>query len=471
MNLEYGFETKRINNILNFNSQKELFLQFLQAEINQFLLSKKRKNMILAEEYYKGKHDILKRQRTVIGKDGQNEIINNLPNNKIVDNQYARLVDQKNAYLLSKPLTFYSENNSFLKKIRNILGKNFFRIIKNIGEDAINCGIGWLYIFINENGKFDFKRFKPYEILPFWEDDEQTKLNMFARIYDIQKYEKNNTKILTRVELYTKKGIQYYILQDEKLILDNQNGFTPYLIDEKNTPFYWNNIPIIPFKANSKQIPLIQRVKTLQDALNTIRSDFMNNLQEDARNTILVLKNYDGTNLEEFRKNLAEYGVVKVKTIDGNEGAVETLKINVDSSNYEIMAKALKKAIIENARGYDAKDEKMSNNPSKMNIQSAYADIELDAGLMETEFQASFENLFNFIKAYIKNTFQEDFFDENIDVIFNKDILINETEVIKNCLISKDLISSETIISQHPWVNQVDLEIEKIKKQKNKNIN
>ncbi len=242
------------------------------------------------------------------------------------------------------------------------------------------------------------------------------------------------------------------------------------MIDKKNMPFKWENIPIIPFKFNSKQIPLIQRIKPLQDALNTIRSDFMNNLQEDARNTILVLKNYDGTNLGEFRKNLSEYGVVKVKTIDGNDGGVETLKINIDSSNYEVMAKALKRAIIENARGYDSKDEKMGANPNKMNIQSIYADIELDAGLMETEFQASFEMLFEFIKAYIKNTYQEEYFDENIDVIFNKDILINESEAIKNCLISKDIISTETIISQHPWVNQIDLEIEKIKKERLNNI-
>ena len=470
MNFEYGFETKRINSILELNSQKELFLKFLENEINSFLKSDERRKMILGEEYYKGNHKILKRERTVIGKNGENEVIQNLPNNKIIDNQYARLVDQKNSYLLSKPLTFYCEEKNFLKRIRNILGKNFFRTIKNIGEDSINCGLGWLHIYINENGKFDFKRFRPYEILPFWEDDEKTKLNMIARIYDIQKYEKDGIKTLFQVELYTKEGIKYYILDNEKLCLDNEKPFSPYLVNEKNMFLNWNNIPIIPFKFNSKQIPLIQRVKTLQDALNTIRSDFMNNLQEDARNTILVLKNYDGTNLGEFRKNLSEYGVVKVKTIDGNDGGVETLKIEIDSSNYEIMAKALKKAIIENARGYDAKDEKIGANPNKMNIQSAYADIELDAGLMETEFQASFELLFEFIKAYIKNIYQEDYFDENIDVIFNKDILINESEAIKNCLVSKDIISNETIISQHPWVSQVDLEIEKIKKEKLNNI-
>lgn len=470
MNSIFGSETKKINDILDFNSQQSVFINFLQTEINSFLISKKRRLIISGEQYYMGNHDILKRQRTVIGNNGENEIIHNLPNNKIVDNQYARLVDQKNSYLLSKPITFFTQNKNFLRRLKSILNKNFFRMIKNIGEDSINCGIGWLYIFINEFGQFDFKRFKPSEVLPFWEDDEHTKLNMLARIYDIQNYQKDSIEIITKVELYTKNGIQYYFLKNGKLIIDNLLPSSPYLVNNKNLPFNWNFIPIIPFKYNSKEIPLIQKVKTLQDALNTVRSDFMNNIQEDARNTILILKNYDGTNLGEFRKNLSEYGVVKVKTIDGNDGGVEALKINVDSSNYEVMANALKKSIIENARGYDSKYEKIGSNPNKISIQSVYADIDLDARLMETEFQASFEYLLNFLKAYIKNKFNEDYFDDVIEVIFNKDILINESEAIKNCLISKDLISLETIISQHPWVNQVDLELERLNKQKNNNF-
>ena len=34
---------------------------------------------------------------------------------------------------------------------------------------------------------------------------------------------------------------------------------------------------------------------------------------EDARNTIIILMNYDGENLGDFRKNLSTYGAVKVR--------------------------------------------------------------------------------------------------------------------------------------------------------------
>ena len=126
----------------------------------------------------------------------------------------------------------------------------------------------------------------------------------------------------------------------------------------------------------------------------------------------------------------------------------------------------LKKAIIENARGYDSRDERMNNNPNQMNIQSMYSDIDLDANGMETEYQAAFEEVLLFIKTYLKDIGKGDYFNEEVNVIFNKDQLINESEVIENCKASFDILSDKTVIEQHPWVNDVNAELEEIKKQK-----
>lgn len=459
MNLGYNFGTRDINKKIESFGNQASFIKFLEREIDDFLKSSLRENMMLGERYYIGKHDILNRKRTVLGKDGIQVEIENLPNNKIVDNQYARVVDQKNSYLLSRPITFRSEDKQFLEKIKNIFSKTFFRTIKNIGEDAINCGIAWLYIYIDEEGKLKFKRFSPYEVLPIWSDEEHTKLDYLLRIYEIEEYNAMSKKSITQVELYKKDGIEYYILENKKLVKDMSKGFKPYIYNSNNNIISWEKVPVISFKFNSKEIPLINKIKTLQDALNTVKSDFMNNMQEDARNTILVLKNYDGTNLSEFRKNLAEYGVIKVKTIDRSEGAVETLKIEVDSKNYDILAKNLKKAIIENARGYDCKDEKMGQNLNQMNIRSIYSDIDLDANLMENEFQASFEDIFWFLKKYFIISEGINFNNVNIEAIFNKDMLINEKEAIENCLKSLDILSRETVVSKHPWVFDMQKEL------------
>lgn len=154
---------------------------------------------------------------------------------------------------------------------------------------------------------------------------------------------------------------------------------------------------------------LIKRVKSLQDGINLMLSNFENNMEEDQRNSIFVLVNYDGQNLGQFRKNLSTYGAVKVYSDTGGSGDVKTIQVEVNSENYKAILEIFKKALIENSRGYDAKSEKWGNNPNQMNIQSMYSDIDLDANGMETEFQASFEDLLWFINNHLSNTNKGDF--------------------------------------------------------------
>ena len=195
-------------------------------------------------------------------------------------------------------------------------------------------------------------------------------------------------------------------------------------------------------------------------------SDFENNMQEDARNTILVLKNYDGTNLGEFRKNLATYGAVKVRYDGDTKGGVETLEITVNADNYKTIVEIFKKALIENAMGYDAKDDRLSGNPNQMNIQSMYSDIDTDANDTESEAQATMDDVLWFINCHLANTGQGDHEGEEVDIIFNRDMLMNESDIIDNCQKSQGIISDETIISMHPWVDDPQLEMERLKKQK-----
>lgn len=448
--------------------------QVLELEIARWKKSTKRKNMITGEKYYSGDHDILTRKRTIIGKDGLLQEVENIPNNKIVDNQYAKMVDQKKNYLLGKPLTFDVENTKYENALKEVFNKRFHRTLKNLGEDTLNGGIAWLHPYYNEFGELCFKKFEPYEILPFWKDAEHTILDFAVRLYEVQAYEGAQEKTIEKVELYSINGIERFVFQNGSLIPDVENPSSDHMIleDEKGEPqgFNWGKIPLIAFKYNNKEIPLINRVKQLQDGINTMLSDFENNMQEDARNTILVIKNYDGQNLAEFRHNLATYGAVKVKTVDGAAGEVDTLTIEVNAENYKAIIEIFKKALIENARGYDAKDERMNGNPNQMNIQSMYSDIDLDANEIETEYQASFEELLWFVNAHLVNIGKGDFTNEEVAIIFNRDILINESESIDNCKKSVGILSNETIISQHPWISDVDKELQRLKDEKQESI-
>lgn len=442
-------------------------LQFFAAEIKAWKNSPRRKDQLKGDLYYEGQHDILQRQRTVIGQDGKVQVVHNLPNNRLIDNQYALMVDQKTNYLVGKPFTLNCQDKGYTDLLGKVFNKRFYRLLKYVCEDALNGGLGWVYPYYNEAGELAFKHHPAYDILPFWADDDHTILDCAIRYYTQEVWNGHQKETVERVEIFKPDGLYRYIYQNDMLIPDmeageHENYFTIEEEGQEPERFNWTRIPLIPFKYNKQEIPLIRRVKTLQDGINTMISDFENNMQEDARNTILILKNYDGENLGEFRRNLATFGAVKVR----DDGDVTTLTVEVNAENYKSILEVFKKALIENARGYDAKDDRLSGNPNQMNIQSMYSDIDLDANGMETEFQAAFEELLWFINQDFSNRGLGDYEGANLQIVFNRDILINESESIDNCSKSVGILSNETIVEQHPWVTDVELELARLQKEK-----
>jgi len=178
-----------------------------------------------------------------------------------------------------------------------------------------------------------------------------------------------------------------------------------------------------------------------------------------------VLKNFDGENLGEFRRNLTTYGAIKVCYNDDEKGDVDTLSVTVNAENYKTVLELLKKAIIENGKGFDAKSDRLGANPNMMNIQSMYSDIDLDANGMEMELQASFEDLLWFADCFLAYRNGTNYFSEPADIIFNRDILINESQVIEDIKNSVGILSQETLVKQHPYVDDAEEEMKRIKKE------
>lgn len=435
-------------------------IRYLEMVLRKWLDSPIRNEQLLAEKYYDGDHDILKREKKVIGADGNLTTINNVANNKLVDNQYKKLVDQKTNYVLGKPLTIATSKSEYMELLNKVFNKKIHRQLRTLAQYAVDGGIAWLYPYPQE-GEFKVTVFPAYEICPIWKDKAHTELECAMRYYSEEKFDDNGgVKLVYHVDLFTTHGITHFIYQGGKLI-PAENPHSDYLYVGESG-YNWNKLPIIPFKYNSKEIPLIRNVKVLQDSLNQVLSDFQNNMEEDPRTTILVLKNYDGTNIPEFRQNLATYGVIKVTTVDGVQGGVETLNVEVNAQNYQAILMQLKRAIVENGRGFDAKEERMDGDPNQMNIESMYTDIDLDVNTMETEFQAGFEELKWFIDQYLIHQGNADYTEEAAEFIFDRDFFINESTKINNAVQLKGIISNKTLLAHIPWVTNLQRELEQL---------
>lgn len=464
--------TEMISRFISIGAGKKMTeIQFMERELDKWLSSPERQMMIQGENYYNGEHDILRKKRSVIDQvTGEETLLTGLPNNQIVDNQYRKMVNQKKNYLLGKPPTITTDDEDYTEYVQQIFNKRFMRMLKNLLGDSINGGKGWLYPGYDENGEFCIRKFKPWEIKPFWADAEHTILEAALRVYEVFSYEGNTEKKIQKVEIYDLNGIRFYERNSGSLIPCEPYEL-PYMtvsVDDNIEGFNWSRIPLICFKYNESELPLIKSVKSLQDGINQIESEFQDNMEEDARNTILVLVNYDGQNLAEFRRNLAMYGAVKVRNdASAGGGDVKTLRVEVNAENYKAILRIFKDALIENAMGYDAKDDRLNGTPNQMNIQSMYSDIDLDADEMETEYQASMEELMWFINCHLANKGLGDWSDQIVEFTFNRNIMINESEAITDIKNSVGLLSRKTLLAMHPYVDDPEAEMERIQEEQN----
>lgn len=444
-----------------------LTLERIKNDLSHWTASKRRKDQLNGERYYDGIQDILTREREVIGRNGEIETVDNLPNNRIVDNQYKKLIKQKTNYIAGRPLTISGKDKRYVEALKTIFDKRFMRTFKNAVKNSMETGICWMFPYFDSTGALRFKLISGSQLMPYWADDEHTEVTRGVRLFEQKVYEtatSTTPRIITKCEIYDADGIYSFTYRENSLIPDNGgDNLIPYAVAADSGKGYnWNRVPLIPVKYNEDETPLINMVKCLQDGLNVLISDFENNMQEDCRNTIMVLKNFDGENLGEFRKNLATFGAVKVRSGDGGDAGVETLQITVNSDNYKAILDLFKKSIIENGMGYDAKDDRLSGTPNQLNIRSMYSDIDLDANDMEVELQAALQDMLWFVDSYLMSIGAGSYFDTPVDFIFNRDILINESQVISDIRSSEGILSRKTLVEQHPYVDDVEEEMRRI---------
>lgn len=440
--------------------------KWLEHKIGRWKCSPERKIQIDGEQYYKGGHDIWHRKREAIGPDGDKVELKNLPCSKIMDNQYGKMADQKRNYLLGQPVAIESDNETAAEAIRKVLDAKFLRTLSAVGLNCINSGICWIFPHYDDKGEFKFKIFPAYEILPFWKDAAHTELHYAVRYYRVEKPYSLNGEEIEKVEIYRAEGIQRFVLENGKLKPDEipeeayitliTPGTEATAEDQPVVYAGWEKVPLVPFKFNAKEQSLLERCKSLQDAINETLSEFRDNMQEDSRSTIMVLKNYGGENLAEFRRQLIAYGAIRVESEDGVSGGVDTLHIEVNAANYEVILKLMKKALIENCRGYDAKDDSVGGNANQMHISAMFNDIDIDANEMEAEFQASLVDLIFFVKSHLANTGKGDFEADEIRFIFNRDLMMNQTEILDSLVRAGVRIPNRELLNQVPFIDDVD---------------
>lgn len=466
-------EQQEIENIIIRGAQTAATLeQIIWIEINDWKSSQKLKWMDTGNQYYRNETDIKTRDRKSIG--GERDP--NLANNKIANAFIRKLVDQKTGYLLGKPMSIQTSADKYLIELNNLFNKEMLRKLKSTGRAAINNGAAWWYVYYNDESQLSFKLMDSKEIIPIWKDESHTVLDAVIRDYEVIAYEGIKQTTVRKVEWHDTNGVRRFVVNGSQLIEDVEAGAVASHISmtTKNESsneleeihFNWERVPFICWKYNEEEQPLVEIIKSLVDDYDRNKSDNSNNL-EDLPNSMWVVKGYGGTSAGEIRKNMARYRIIKIDDPDGNSG-VDTLSIEIDTEAYKNHQEQNRKDIYEFGRGVDTQGVDIGSAPSGVALKFLYSDLDIDADLIETEFQASLEQLRWFIDTHLYNTTGIDYGNEKVEFIFNRDMPIDETSIITGIKDSVGILSDETLVAQHPYVTDVKEELIRKEQEKQK---
>ncbi|MCM1564913.1 MAG: phage portal protein [Dehalobacter sp.] len=454
-----------ISDIIKSNSSNPWSLEeIILQEIVDFEGSRERQWMLVGDRYYKVENDVLDRQMIRHTEHGDIEDPTKA-NNKLAHASVKNLIDEKIGYLLTKEYSLETDNQAYLEKIKNVLGKYFQYTLSGLGYEASNKGKGWLQVYINEQGKFKAMIIPAEQCVPIWTDNSHTELQAMIRFYVQEVFEGKVRRYITKIEYYTSADISFYVIDGDAVIPDvevNEGGPIPhYKKGEEGKS--WGKVPFIAFKNNRIEYPDIRYIKSLADNYDFSRSDVANFIEE-VKNLIYVLRGYGGQDLKEFMDDLNYYKAIKID--DPQDGGVDTLNPTIDINAAKEHFEQLKRDINEFGQGVTKDLDKFGSAPSGVALKFLYAGLDLKCNHLEVEFKQAFEQLLYFVNSYLSEAGQGIFQDVDVQLIFNRDIQINETEAITNCMNSESIISDETIIANHPWTTDAQDELKKVKAEK-----
>ncbi|EJO5347310.1 phage portal protein [Clostridium botulinum] len=438
--------------------------------INDFNNSNKRSWMTIGDRYYKVENDIFNRKITRIVKGTEVEETYKA-NNKLAHSKYKNMVDEKVAYLLSKDYALKCDDESYVEKVKDVLGKHFQYQLSGLGYEASNKGIAWLQAYIDEEGKFRTMIMPSEQCIPIWKDNSHTELESMIRVYETVVWDYDKKKTITNVEVWGKDGVSYYRLEGKLLIADydkNNDNNGPVAHYRKGNMWYaWGRVPFIAFKNNRIELPDIKFVKSLADNYDLSRSEAANYVEE-VKNLIFILKGYGGEDIHEFMRVLNEDRAIPID--DPEDGGVDTLTPQMDITALREHYEQLKRDLIEDGQSINKDLDRFGSAPSGVALKFMYSGLDLKCNALESEFKMGFENLLYFINIYLSENSLGSYKNVDLDIIFNRDMKINESEVIENCQKSKGVVSDDTIIANHPWARDLEQEKETLEKQKQENL-
>lgn len=476
--------------------------RLIKELISEFNMSDIKKKMLDGERYFRDQNDILKKDLksyTVFDQKTGNKkkIVNeNKSDEHLPHGFYWKQVNQKKSYICGKPITITynipvdgdkdEKTKSAEKKITNMvwntLGPKFEKLLKNRVKEASNKGRAWLHPNYRD-GKLVFEKYPSEECIPIYDNESQTYLTGFIHFYKIQDLTVDPVEVRTYVEYWDEKEVRYFIetkINDTTVYLEDvtrerpmchwyrevyDNALNNLKRIEKHS---WGRVPFIEIENNEEKMTDLEPIKPLIDAYDLINSNYVNTV-EDLKEIIWLINGYGAEDLLALIENLKINGVART---NDTAGRIDAKLLDIPYEARQALLKGLKELIYEFGRAVDTSNKDLIGQaPSGVSLEFLYTDLDMKADDMIGGLTSALYEVLWYVLEDLKmqGKIPKEINEFDFKIEFNKSRIFNETEKI-NTLNNDTILSLKSKLEKHPYCDDVDVELQRIKEEKEENL-
>lgn len=468
-----------INAKIEFMGRGRSIVEILKTILDEWR-NREKKQIIIdmhdADEYYMCRNVTVSQKRRDLSGHGEN---NTLSNVKIKSGHVRTNVVQKSDYALGKPFivsvespipkTVDEQGNPiedpqaaiYLDEWSKYLSPARRKTIKRIGKHgAINKGIGWAYVTIDQTEDLLLQYVDSKELYPAWADIEHTMLDAIVRDYKVIQYINNNREEINKVEFWDKELVARF--EDKghaALTPDPDYPQSMAHMDQSGKGIAWGRVPFIAFKGNEDELPILNIIRSQIDSYDKLQSKSTDALLDDI-DPVLVLEGFSPElgDLIEQRQIMQNSRIVAIE----RDGKAYYVQVSPDVTAVQAKLESLKKDIREFGMMVMSQDDDMTSNPSGVALKFRYQDLDTYTNGLETEFEVFMQQLKYFFDIWLefrKIGTAEQWAQYKLIVTLDRDMMINVSADIEDTVkLGSTGVSQETLDNWNPAVESHEVE-------------
>ena len=419
--------------------ERELTPELLYKMINHF-------NLIVVpklekyKNYYDGIQEILKKKYSDESK----------PCNKTVINYCKNITDSYNGYLATPGHISYS-SDSDITDIMDILRYNDFESQDSqLIHTALVHGVAHELMFIDSDAKTRFKLIDPLTCFGIYDNSLTADLLYFVRFYKMNDWDDKDQDYA--LDVYNDKSVKHYIMK----------GFESFPVFQSEEPHYFGQCPAnILVMPNEESI--FDCIMSEQDSINELLSAEIDDYAAFC-DAYLVIE--DAELDDETVKTMKENRVLQLPV--GAKAYWLTKAAN--DAQVENILKRLHESIYRTAQCPDFSSESFVGGVSSgIAIQYRLTGMETRAGTIEAEAKKALQRRIEILCGVASLKLGEEVF-RDIKIAFKRNVPADMTQVSQMINSFRGLISDETLLGQVDFVTDVQKELERVKAQKESNM-